>query len=285
MTNLINLQIKNTQAVNGFVWIVGAGPGDAELLTIKAYNALQTADVVLYDNLVDESVLQLIPSSTTSEYVGKRSMQHSMHQDDICKRIVFHAKQGKSVVRLKGGDPAVFARTAEETDMLTKQQIDFVIVPGITTASGASAYSGIPLTHRECAQSVIFTTASFKSPEQEPNWVNLANAAPKQTLVFYMGLKKIALIAQRLMENGLSAEYPIALIDKACTREQKVVKASLKDIAKAVENAKLSGPAIIICGEVVNYQQGVSSWAQFTSSQAQNTQTAPVQFQRQHVAV
>jgi uroporphyrin-III C-methyltransferase len=262
MNNLINIPTKSAQHQKGFVWIVGAGPGDAELLTIKAYKALQLADVVLFDWLVDESVLQLIPKSTITEFVGKRSKKHSMHQDDICKRIVFHALQGKNVVRLKGGDPAIFARTVEETQALTHHKIDYTIVPGITSASGASAYSGIPLTHRDCAQSVTFTTASLQCKKSEPNWRSLVNTSSNQTLVFYMGLGKIKLIAQRLLENGLKGDYPIAVIDKACTAKQLIIKGTVLSISQMVSDADISGPAIIVCGEVVNHQQQVSLWAQ-----------------------
>jgi uroporphyrin-III C-methyltransferase len=265
MNKLINLKTKPIEKSKGFVWIVGAGPGDAELLTIKAYKALQVADVVLYDCLVDSSVLQLIPATAIQEYVGKRSKQHSMHQNDICKRMVFHANQGKNVVRLKGGDPAIFARTVEETEMLSKHQIEFVIVPGITSASGASAYSGIPLTQRDCAQTLTFTTASLHCQTQEPNWQNLVSASSKQTLVFYMGLGKVGLIAQRLIEHGLDKQYPIAVIDRACTRQQCIIKGSLEDIAQNVNQADISGPAIIVCGEVVKHQQQVSKWALYLS--------------------
>ena len=154
--NRANAGASEKSQGQGKVWLVGAGPGDAELLTIKAYKAIQQADIVLFDCLVDESVLSLIPASCDREFVGKRSGKHSLSQVDISQRILFHAQQGKQVVRLKGGDPAIFARTVEETQMLSIHNIPFVIVPGITSASGASAYTGIPLTHRGCAQSVLF---------------------------------------------------------------------------------------------------------------------------------
>lgn len=268
MSQLVNIPTTLKSNQKGFVWIVGAGPGDADLLTIKAYKALQVADVVLFDWLVDDSVLALIPASTTTEFVGKRSGKHSMHQDDICKRIVFHALQGKNVVRLKGGDPAIFARIVEETNALSEYEIDFSIVPGITSASGASAYSGIPLTHRDCAQSVTFTTASLQNNVEEPNWQSLVASSQKQTLVFYMGLGKLNLIAQRLVENGLEASYPIAVIDKACMPDQTIIKGSVESISQMVIEADISGPAIIVCGEVVNHQQQVSFWAHKQSPDA-----------------
>lgn len=261
MTNLINIPNAKTRFPNantGFVWLVGAGPGNAELLTIKAYNAILMADVVLYDSLVDDSVLSLIPENATKEYVGKRCGQHSMPQQDICQRIVFHAVQGRKVVRLKGGDPAFFGRTHEETQALEQAEIEYSIVPGITAASGASAYSGIPLTKRDCAQSVTFTTASLQTRDSELDWQNLAQISKTQTLVLYMGLTRVELISARLIEHGVANDYPVAVIDNACTQNQRILIGTLSNIADKVKQANLPGPAIIICGEVVNHQQQVS---------------------------
>ena len=250
---------KKYKPGQGSVALVGAGPGDAELLTIKAYKALQTADIVMFDWLVDESVLRLIPQHVEKEFVGKRAGKHSMVQEDICKRLVMHAQLGKTVVRLKGGDPAIFARTVEETDILTKHDIPFYIVPGITSASGASAYSGIPLTHRECAQSVRFITASLRNPASEPKWNEVAQSSESQTLVFYMGLKKLATICERLQNHGMAASMPVAVIDSACTPRQQIAMAKLDTIAAEVTLRKFEGPAMIIVGNVVNYQQLVST--------------------------
>jgi uroporphyrin-III C-methyltransferase len=238
--------------------IVGAGPGDAELLTIKAYKALQNADIVLFDWLVDEAVLRMIPARTAKEFVGKRAGQHSMPQEQICDRLVEHALLGKRVVRLKGGDPAIFARTVEETDILSKHNIPFCIIPGITSASGASAYTGIPLTHRECAQSVRLITASLRRPESEPDWQEIVASSDNQTLVFYMGLKKLSLIMQRLEANGMSATMPVAVVDKACTNEQALLCSDLRSISEQVKAAKFDGPAMIIVGKVVNYRQVIT---------------------------
>lgn len=242
----------------GSVAIVGAGPGDAELLTIKAYNALQNADIVLFDWLVDEAVLRMIPARTAKEFVGKRAGQHSMPQEQICDRLVEHALLGKRVVRLKGGDPAIFARTVEETDILSKHNIPFYIIPGITSASGASAYTGIPLTHRECAQSVRLITASLRKPESEPDWQEIVVSSDNQTLVFYMGLKKLSLIMQRLETHGMSVTMPVAVADKACTKEQALVCSDLRSISEQVKEAKFDGPAMIIVGKVVNYRQVIT---------------------------
>ncbi|MBF7073603.1 uroporphyrinogen-III C-methyltransferase [Glaciecola sp. MH2013] len=242
----------------GSVAIVGAGPGDAELLTIKAYKALQSADIVMFDWLVDESVLRLIPAQVEKEFVGKRAGRHSMVQDDICRRMLMHAQAGKTVVRLKGGDPAIFARTVEESDILTKHDIPFYIVPGITAASGASAYSGIPLTHRDCAQSVRFITASLRNPESEPKWQEIVDSSNNQTLVFYMGLKKLSVICTRLQQHGMAENMPVAVIDKACTEGQRMVKSTVESVAQRVNEEKFDGPAMIIVGKVVNYEQLVS---------------------------
>lgn len=241
----------------GKVYLVGAGPGDAELLTIKAYKALQHADIVLFDCLVDSSVLALIPSRCEKEFVGKRSGKHSLAQGDISERIVYHAKLGKQVVRLKGGDPAIFARTVEETETLAEHNIPFVIVPGISSASGASAYTGIPLTHRACAQSVLFATASFQTKNKEPDWCSLASASQHQTLVFYMGFKKLGIIGERLIAHGVSPDYPIAVIDQACTANQKLCEGTLSDIRQKVQKANFIGPALIICGDVVKHRQNI----------------------------
>jgi uroporphyrin-III C-methyltransferase len=257
----------STAQFRGKVCFVGAGPGDAELLTIKAFKAIQQADIVLYDCLVDTSVLSLIPLHCEKELVGKRSGKHSLSQGDINQRILFHAQQGKQVVRLKGGDPAIFARTVEETQMLSLHNIPFVIVPGITSASGASAYTGIPLTHRGCAQSVLFATASFQSEDKEPDWSSLANASQHQTIVFYMGLKKLSLIGERLIAHGMCGNFPIAVVDQACTRNQQVCEGTLTDIKQKVQAANFIGPALIICGEVVKFRQSIDVASLFEDSQ------------------
>jgi uroporphyrin-III C-methyltransferase len=245
----------------GFVSLVGAGPGDAELLTIKAYKAIQAAEVVLYDCLVDESILALIPDNCIVEYVGKRAGRHSMIQQDICQRIVYYGLQGKHVVRLKGGDPAVFARTHEETQALENAYIEYCIVPGITAASGASAYTGIPLTQRDCATSVSFMTASLQSPDQEPDWQKIVANSRKQTIVIYMGLRKLAQISQRFTAHGMPFDTPIAIVDKACTKEQTVLKGDLSSIGQQISSANLQGPALIIIGETVNHQQRISQYS------------------------
>lgn len=249
---------KNT----GNVYLIGAGPGDAELLTLKAHRLIQEADVVMYDWLVNPDIINMTPAKVERIFVGKKCGNHSMKQADICELMIEVAQTGKNIVRLKGGDPAIFARAGEECDILAKHQINFAIVPGITAASGASAYAGIPLTHRECAQSVRFITAHLKSAEAEPNWAALVYGAKGannngETLVFYMGLKRIETIMQRLAENGLQASMPVAVIDQASTEQQRVCIGTLDDIVKKVLDADFQGPAVTIVGEVVNKRHKV----------------------------
>ncbi|MEP1553321.1 uroporphyrinogen-III C-methyltransferase [Paraglaciecola sp.] len=256
--------ISNTslRSDKGLVYLIGAGPGDAELLTLKAHRLIQEADVVMYDWLVNPDIIKMIPAKVERIFVGKKCGNHSMKQADICDLMIEVAQTGKNIVRLKGGDPAIFARAGEECDMLVKHQIDFAIVPGITAASGASAYAGIPLTHRECAQSVRFITAHLKSANAEPNWSALANGVKGtnntgETLVFYMGLKRIETIMKRLAENGLQASMPVAVIDQASTSQQRLCVGTLENITQKVLEADFKGPAVTIVGEVVNKRHNV----------------------------
>lgn len=268
LPNWLNHYFSNNQllqrrqrADKGHVYLIGAGPGDAELLTLKAHRLIQQADVVMYDWLVNPDIIKMIPRHVERVFVGKKCGRHSMQQADICQLMVEVALTGKNIVRLKGGDPAIFARAAEECDVLAKHQIDFAIVPGITAASGASAYAGIPLTHRDCAQSVRFITAHLKSATDEPNWQALvagASASHGETLVFYMGLKRIETIMQRLETHGLAANTPVAVVDQASTAQQQVCIGTLGNIAKLVTERNFQGPAVTIVGEVVNKRHQVN---------------------------
>ncbi|PKG96740.1 uroporphyrinogen-III C-methyltransferase [Paraglaciecola sp. MB-3u-78] len=269
---------RRKRADKGHVYLIGAGPGDAELLTLKAHRLIQQADVVMFDWLVNPDIIKMNPSHVERVFVGKKCGRHSMQQADICQLMVEVALTGKNIVRLKGGDPAIFARAAEECDILAKHNIDFAIVPGITAASGASAYAGIPLTHRECAQSVRFITAhlksiksiksasgELKSATDEPNWQALVagagashSATHGETLVFYMGLKRIETIMQRLETHGLAANTPVAVIDQASTAQQQVCIGTLENIAKRVTEQNFQGPAVTIVGEVVNKRHKVN---------------------------
>lgn len=239
----------------GAVYLVGAGPGDAELLTLKAYRLIQQADVILYDYLVSEDIRALFPASSEAIYVGKKCGAHSMNQAQICECISEHAVQGKQVVRLKGGDPSVFARVAEEITHLTALNIPFAIVPGITAASGCAAYSGIPLTHRDCAHGVRFVTAQFKHADMQAQWAELAQG--QDTIVFYMGSTRLHDIAAQLIKHGKAPNTPLAIIEQGTSAHQKTYTHTLATVA-AMNDANnrytLSGPALIIIGEVVNYR-------------------------------
>ncbi|MEC8376298.1 MAG: uroporphyrinogen-III C-methyltransferase, partial [Pseudomonadota bacterium] len=243
----------------GQVFIVGAGPGDAELLTLKALRLLQEADVVLFDALVSAEVLALIPNHVAREYVGKRNKKHSYSQDYICQRVVELAQQGKTVVRLKGGDPALFARTCEETDALHAAEIPFAIVPGVTAASGMSAYTGIPLTDRRCAQSVCFMTAHFKNVNTWPEMHTMAQSVKKQTVVVYMGLSRLDGLCNGLLNNGVSGTWPVAVVENATTKSQRVIVGTVDTIFDQANRAKLTGPTLLIFGKVVESRQHVNT--------------------------
>ncbi|MBU2970721.1 uroporphyrinogen-III C-methyltransferase [Pseudoalteromonas sp. C2R02] len=253
---LAKYNVKNINESNdpiGQVYLIGAGPGDPELLTIKAYRLLQEAEIVFYDSLITDEMLQLIPSKTQKVFVGKRCGKHSIKQDNICDLLVKAGLSGKNIVRLKGGDPSIFGRLAEEADALKNNNIKFAIVPGITAASGCAAYSGIPLTHREYSQSVRFVTAHLKREELQADWQNLASS--KDTLVFYMGLNRINQIREGLIKHGMITTMPIAIIDKGATEQQQVIISTLKDITETMKGLKLLGPALIVVGEVINARQ------------------------------
>lgn len=247
---------KRSGQDQGQVYLIGGGCGDAELLTLKAHRILQSADVIMVDWLVNPDLYEYFPKQAKVEFVGKKCGKHSMHQDEICQVMLAHAQAGNTVVRLKGGDPSIFGRLAEETAILTNNNIPFAIVPGITAASGCAAYSGIPLTHRDCAQSVRFITASLKDKGDEANWRNIANE--KDTLVFYMGLSKVAQISQRLIKFGMRETLPIAIIDQGTLTDQLVCCSDLTNIEKDMKFYDFKGPALIIVGEVVNKRQVIA---------------------------
>ncbi|GFD74665.1 hypothetical protein KUL113_40850 [Tenacibaculum sp. KUL113] len=259
---------QNEGHKQGQVFIVGAGPGDAELLTLKALRLLQQADVVLFDALVSEDILALIPSKVVKEYVGKRCKKHSFTQNAICKRVVELASNGHIVVRLKGGDPALFARTCEETDALTNANIPFAIVPGITAASGVSAYTGIPLTDRRCAQSVSFMTAHFKDADQWPEMAPMAQNVLKQTMVVYMGLSRLEGLCKGLVHHKVPTTWPVAAIENATSPQQRVITGVLADIHSKVEAAHLTGPTLLIFGKVVESRQQVNTLLLHSSEHA-----------------
>ncbi|MDO6537253.1 uroporphyrinogen-III C-methyltransferase [Alteromonas stellipolaris] len=243
----------------GKVYIVGAGPGDVELLTLKALRLIKQADIVLFDALVGKDVIAEIPRHVKREYVGKRCGQHSMKQQEISAKVVELAKAGHCVVRLKGGDPALFARTCEETMALTEANIPFAIVPGITAASGMSAYTGIPLTDRRCAQSVSFITAHFQNPEAWPDMPQLAKNVASQTVVVYMGLSRLSILCDALGNQGIADDWPVAAVENATSPQQRVIEGTLSTIGSLVSEANVSGPTLLIFGKVIESRQLVNT--------------------------
>ena len=234
----------------GEVYLVGAGPGDPDLLTFRALRLMQQADIALYDRLVHPSIIDLIRRDAQKIYVGKQRDNHTVRQEEINDLLVKYAKEGKRVLRLKGGDPFIFGRGGEEIDTLVENNVSFQVVPGITSASGCSAYSGIPLTHRDHAQSCIFVTGHLKEGKLELNWEKLIQ--PNQTIVFYMGLVSIDIICAQLINNGLDPKTPCALVQQGTTPEQKVYTSIVKDMSKLVKEKKPTAPTIFIIGYVVD---------------------------------
>ncbi len=251
--DLANPDYVDTQ---GEVYLVGGGPGDPELLTLKALRLMQQADVVLYDRLVSPEVMELVRRDADRIYVGKRRSEHHMRQENINELLLKLAQEGKRVLRLKGGDPFIFGRGGEEIDLLASHQIPFQVVPGITAASGCAAYAGIPLTHRDHSQSVRFITGHLKTDNPNLTWPELA--LPGQTLVFYMSLVGLEDICQTLIRNGRGADTPVALVEKGTTQEQRVLIGTLADMPQIVAQSDVHGPTLLIVGEVVRLHHDLS---------------------------
>jgi uroporphyrin-III C-methyltransferase len=247
-----SLPRERSPARPGWVYLVGAGPGDPELLTLRAARLLLEADVLVYDNLVSKEVLDCVPPETERVYVGKKASNHALPQEGINALLVELAQQGKRVVRLKGGDPFIFGRGGEEVEELVKAGVPFEVIPGITAAAGIGAYAGIPLTHRDFAQSCIFVTGHLKDGSVDLDWNMLAR--PKQTVVFYMGITQLATICAELVAHGLSATTPAAVVRRGTTRDQRVVTSDLANLAADVKAAGITPPALTIVGDVVSLQ-------------------------------
>ncbi|MDP2227583.1 MAG: siroheme synthase CysG [Moraxellaceae bacterium] len=243
----------------GEVYLVGAGPGDPDLLTFRALRLMQQADVVVHDRLVSTPILDLCRRDAEFIYVGKARAAHALPQDDINALLVTLAKQGKRVCRLKGGDPFIFGRGGEEIEELAAAGIPFQVVPGITSANGCSAYAGIPLTHRDYAQSVRFVTGHLKDGSPELPWSELIHE--HQTLVLYMGLVGLERICDQLVAHGMSADMPVALVSQGTTPQQKVVTGTLADIASKVADSGIRAPTLTIVGRVVELREKLNWFA------------------------
>ncbi|MCK6261704.1 uroporphyrinogen-III C-methyltransferase [Vibrio sp. ZSDE26] len=240
--------VSHTIQPSGFVSLVGSGPGDPDLLTVKGHRVISQAQVVVYDRLVSPEILAIANDDAEMIYVGKKVDFHYVPQDQINQLLVDKALEGKQVVRLKGGDPFIFGRGGEELETLAENGVKFEVVPGITAAAGATAYAGIPLTHRDHAQSVQFITGHIQKDGTEIHWPTLARN--NNTLVFYMGLKQCSHITQRLMENGLSGDTSCAIIENGTRKEQKVFTGKLNELAELSKQAV--SPALIVVGSVTD---------------------------------
>ena len=246
----------NNISEQGEVYLVGAGPGDPDLLTFRALRLMQQADVVLYDRLIGDGILEMVRHEAERIYVGKMKNEHALPQEDISDMLVRLAKEGKRVLRLKGGDPFTFGRGGEEIQKLSEHGISFQVVPGITSANGASAYAGIPLTHRDHAQSCVFVTGHLKDGKAHLDWHQLIQ--PNQTIAIYMGLSGLPLIAEALVQHGAQQDTPVAVIANATRANQQVVTGTLMNIAARTEQANIPSPAMIIVGTVVSLRDTLS---------------------------
>ena len=247
---------QSEELQKGEVYLVGAGPGDPELLTFKALRLMQQADIVFYDRLVSKEVLALVRREAEQVYVGKQRAWHAVRQEEINQLLLVQAQHGKRVLRLKGGDPFIFGRGGEEIETLAAENIPFQVVPGITAASGCASYAGIPLTHRDYSQSCTFVTGQLKQGELDLNWASLVQ--PRQTVVVYMGLAGLPVLTQKLQDHGMPSTMPVALVQQGTTSHQKVWISTLAEIAALAEREQPVAPTLVIIGEVVNLHNSLS---------------------------
>ncbi|HHJ80752.1 MAG TPA: uroporphyrinogen-III C-methyltransferase, partial [Candidatus Tenderia electrophaga] len=246
-------QAGSEQLAKGEVYLVGAGPGDPDLLTFRALRLMQMADVVLYDRLVSPQILDLVRREAEQIYVGKKRAYHAVRQEEINQLLVDLAKQGKRVLRLKGGDPFIFGRGGEEISGLADEGIPFQVVPGVTAAAGCASYAGIPLTHRDYAQSVMFVTGQLKDGTVDLQWQALAQ--PRQTVVVYMGLAGLEIICNKLIEHGVSPDMQAALVQQGTTVSQRVFTGTLSNLSQLVSEHEVRAPTLLIIGEVVQLHE------------------------------
>ena len=238
--------------MTGKVYLVGAGPGDHKLITLRAVELIKKADVVLYDRLVSKKILSMIPKRAVSIYVGRAVGDDTAHQDSTNELMVKYAKLKKSVVRLKGGDPIIFGRGGEEAEFLKSFNVKYEIIPGITSGIGSATYAGIPLTHRQFASSVVFVTG-HEDPEKKSDvvkWKKLAKSV--DTIVIMMGLSRIGVISKKLIDGGMDKDMPVAVIQNGTTSQQKMIRGTISNIANKIKRNKIKPPTNIIIGRVVD---------------------------------
>ena len=243
----------------GTVYLIGSGPGALDLLTLRAARLIAEADAIVYDHLIADGVLDLVRADAEKIYVGKESSNHTVPQEELNLLLVRLAHEGKKVVRLKGGDPFIFGRGGEEIETLVEFGVAFEVVPGVTAAAGCAAYAGIPLTHRDHAQTVTFATGHLKDGTINLDWPALAR--PKQTVVFYMGVGGIDEICRQMIANGLPGSHPAAVVQNGTTVRQRVLTADLATLPGKVKTSGITSPALIIVGTVVNLQQKLKWFA------------------------